>query len=91
MAVNPAFLGHGIWLELAPINGLKRYAKFKPLPPNPPIAKLVENFIAAITAMKMYRGDHRHENVERLAGALHAQRNDRQGRHQGHARAGRRP
>jgi hypothetical protein len=54
MVVNPAFLGHGIWLELAPIKGLKSYAKYKnPLPPNPPTTKLVDNFIRAITDMKM--------------------------------------
>ncbi|MEA2818984.1 MAG: hypothetical protein QOJ86_988 [Bradyrhizobium sp.] len=54
VVVNPAFLGHGIWLELAPIDGLQRYAKYKkPLPANPPITKLVDKFIEAITDMKM--------------------------------------
>jgi hypothetical protein len=54
MVINPAFLGHGIWLELAPITGLKRYAKYKnPLPPDAPTTKLVDNFIRAVTDMKM--------------------------------------
>lgn len=53
MAINPAFRGHGIFLQLEPINGLKRYAKYKPLPPHPTTAQLVDNFIQAVTDMKM--------------------------------------
>jgi hypothetical protein len=54
MAINPAFLGHGIWLELRPIKGLRRYANYKkPLPPNPTTAQLVDKFIEAVTDMNM--------------------------------------
>ncbi len=54
MAINPGFLGHGIFLELNPIDGLRRYANYKtPLPPHPSTAALVDKFIEAITDMKM--------------------------------------
>jgi hypothetical protein len=53
MAINPAFLGHGIFLQLEPINGLRRYAKYRPLPCNPTTPQLVDNFIHAMTDMKM--------------------------------------
>jgi len=54
MAINQAFLGHGIWLELRPIKGLRRYANYKkPLPPNPTTAQLVDKFIEAVTDMNM--------------------------------------
>jgi hypothetical protein len=54
MTINPAFLRQGIWLELAPIDGLRRYASYKqPLPPHPPVTKLVDKFIEAITDMKI--------------------------------------
>jgi hypothetical protein len=54
MAINPAFFGHGIFLQLEPINGLRRYANYKtPLPPNPTVAQLVDKFVQAITDMHM--------------------------------------
>lgn len=54
MAINPAFLGYGVWLELSPLKGLKRYANYgKPLPPNPSTVDLVDKFIQALTDMKM--------------------------------------
>jgi hypothetical protein len=54
MAINKAFLGHGIFLELLPIKGLRRYAKYKqPLPPNPSTAALVGKFIEAVNDMNM--------------------------------------
>jgi hypothetical protein len=54
MPVNPAFLGHGIWLELSPIKGLRRYANYKkPLPPNPTTVQLVDKFVEAVTDMNM--------------------------------------
>ena len=52
--INPAFLGHGIWLELSPIDGLRRYASYKnPLPSDAPVSKLVDNFIVALSDMKI--------------------------------------
>jgi hypothetical protein len=54
MAINSAFLGHGIFLELKPIDGLRRYANYKePLPRDHTISDLVDKFIEALTDMKM--------------------------------------
>jgi len=55
VAINPAFFGHGMWLELAPIKGLRRYASYgkKPVPPDGPVTALVDNFIEAVYDMKM--------------------------------------
>jgi hypothetical protein len=53
MAINPAFLGHGIFLELAPIKGLRRYANYKTPLQNPTTPQLVEKFLRAVTDMNM--------------------------------------
>jgi hypothetical protein len=54
MPINPAFLGHGIFLELAPINGIRRYANYKkPIPPDSSMKVLVDKFIEAVTDMDM--------------------------------------
>jgi hypothetical protein len=54
MAINKAFLGHGIWLELNPLEGLRRYANYKkPLPAGYTTGDLVDKFIEAVTDMKM--------------------------------------
>jgi hypothetical protein len=51
MAINPGFLGHGIFLQLEPINGLLRYADYKTPRQNPTTAQLVDNFIQALNDM----------------------------------------
>ena len=54
MAMSKAFLGHGIFVELRPINALRRYANYKkPLPPKHTTSDLVDKFIEALTDMKM--------------------------------------
>jgi hypothetical protein len=55
MSINPVFCGHGIWLELKPIDGLKRYASYggPKLGGDAKITDLVDRFIKALQAMKI--------------------------------------
>jgi hypothetical protein len=53
MAINQGFLGHGIFLQLEPINGLRRYANYKTPLSNPTTTQLVDKFIQALTDMHM--------------------------------------
>jgi len=53
VAINRAFLGHGIFLQLQPIYGLRRYANYKTPLSNPTTSQLVDKFIGAVTDMKM--------------------------------------
>jgi hypothetical protein len=50
--INPAFLGHGIFLEYSPITTLRRYAAYKGADPNgATTAQLVDRFIQAMQDM----------------------------------------
>jgi hypothetical protein len=43
MAINPAFLGHGIFTEFSVNNALKRFANYtSPNPANPPPADNID-------------------------------------------------
>jgi len=53
MAINRAFLGHGIFLQLQPISGLRRYANYKTPLSKPTTSQLVDKFILAVTDMKI--------------------------------------
>ena len=51
--INPAFTGHGVFLQLQPICGLRRYANYRAPLQNPTTSQLVDKFIEAVTDMRM--------------------------------------
>ena len=54
MAINPAFLGHGLFTELSVTNAINRYATYvSSNPANPPPADNIDRFINALTDMRV--------------------------------------
>jgi len=54
MAINPAFLGHGLFTELSVTNAINRYATYvSSNPANPPPAGKIDRFINALTDMRV--------------------------------------